>query len=1384
MKQILLFFLLILPFQKAVSGTFHVKLQSSAFQQQFEKFCEGKMKIKKLYIFPKKIENVLNSSTRELEEKLSTYYTITINESSLSPQSLYLLSYVEFVIPTTRLQLSSFGTTTSQHSDDPLIQEQWYLKRIGVPSAWKESTGKGVLIGVIDTGIEENHPDLQKNLWINSKEDINNNGKIDPYASSIELNGVFGDFDGIDNDGNGFIDDVIGYDFVDQDLINSGDYTTRDGYPSDERGHGTSVTGIIASEKDNGIGIAGIANNAKVMTLRAFDITGNGQDDDVAASIIYATLNGVHILNCSFGDVFKSPLVEDAIQFAIANNVVVVVSAGNERASFDRYPANIGGVISVSATTDQDRSASFSSFGNFISLAAPGVNILTTDRNGRYQAFAGTSASAPIVSAVAALVLEKNPNLRPNEIKSLLESSSEDIGTPGWDVLFGAGLVNAKSAVEGANFTLMSIESPQQEQLFLRESTLSIPISISTMNPLFESAELSWGYGNSPSTWNTLYFHNIQFKNKNVAQLLTTNLLDSTIILRLEIKLKNGKTIEHRRKIYLFSKENLELTAYNIFPSYFGAIQELYVHTTYTVPLRNSVERITNGTSIFSTNQLSLTNEHFHKVGFVTDESVNQIFIKGHLPNDSIVFSTSFVSTPSPMPERTVQMLQEKLPPAYICPLIHPMYDNKPTIFLSDFSKGDWGMLRTYTYENGKFTLRDSLLRNWVPRAMGNTNGNQLQEVLVQEFGKTILYEQDEINGNPFANVIFSDTIEQNFWGVGLDDIDGDGKDDIVGFNDSALVVKSFRNNSYSDLYIFPNPSRGSRFSGRKYVFGNFDSDASKEIAYVDFDADISIYEISSSGIKLEYFLERNGIEATQMIASGDLDGDGIDEIVTGFATSERITALRKPTTPFWNFHVFKFKNNSYQIIDTLIISDVRIGGPFSNSISIEQIDLTNKKKILFSMFPYCYIFGLQNEQLQPIGLTFSNSPTVVTLPDKSFLLNRGDSTIQYSLLAPKVLEAPIIFDGFVENQTVATFRWIGNPIFDRYNFVMIDNNSQVLIDTVITTASFVTNVNSFQTYRAIVYGITATNDTSLPSSVFSIVSTPQIEPISVITYSKNSLKVQYNGKISQSNHLPQYYTIVNKETNQRYPVSTANPFGDSLVLLTTYSSLDTGEYTISVLSFRDFFGNPSLEKTIQFNQTKSIIDYNPFFINLSVLRPDKLVLLSFSEKFDWNSVTDLGNYSLQPYGSIEKVVIADSTRVLVTFSQQLAPFASGKTYVITAKNIFNSNRNSLIDSTITAAFVISTSSAENSYFYPNPFVVSKEKIGYFANIPKNSIVEIYTIDGLLKQTLTEKNGNGGIEWDGRGFTGEQLPVGIYVFKVRNESTDWKKSDFKKLLIK
>jgi len=1385
MNSFLFVVLLVLSFEVAYSKDFHIKITKAEYNSTFEAFCKGKFEIKKFYSFPKKVENLQLSTKNSFQDRLDCYYTLSHNNQNVSIQSLYLLSYVEFVIPSTVLSISSISLVNTDFTNDPLFSDQWYLKRIGVPKAWEFSSGVGVLIGVIDTGIEENHPDIKKNLWVNSLEDINKNGQIDPYLFSEEINGVFGDFDGIDNDGNGFIDDVIGYDFVDQDLINSGDYALRDGYPQDERGHGTSVTGIISAERNNEIGVAGIAYNSKVMTLRAFDITGNGQDDDVAAAIVYGVFNGVKVLNCSFGDVYKSPLVEDAIQFALENNVVVVVSAGNERASFDRYPSGIDGVISVSATTNLDKSASFSSFGNYTSLAAPGVNILTADWKKGYQYFSGTSASAPIVSSVAALLLEIKPNLKPIEVKSILEESSEDIGEKGWDIFFGAGLVNAENAVQSVSYSTISIEYPILEQIFIREQIDSIPISISTVTPLFEKSELFWGYGNNPNNWNFISNNQKQVRNKTSNYLRISDIKDSIIILRLVVTLKNGRTLENRKKIILVSKNSIKLVDYSIFPSWYGSMQELYVSTEYTIPLHSTVMRKSISNSFYSSNQNILSNTFYHKVGTISSNSIDEITMKAYLPSDSLVFNTSFSTTALNFPERSIQRNIQSLPPGYVCPKVFPMYDTNTTILINDFSSGTWGTLRTYSFENNSFILKDSLSKNWVPRGMGNTNGNKFNEILVQEFGKTILFEQEMENGSPFAKIIFSDTIEQNFWGVALEDIDGDGFDDIIGFNDSALVVKSFKNNTYIDLYIATNPSKGSSFSGRKYVFGNFDADNNKEIAFVDFDGDLSIFEITSNGIQLEYFLERDGIEGTQMIASGDLDGDGIDDIITGFSTSERITTSRKPTTPFWNFHILKSTNNNeYKIMDTVIVSDVRIGGPFNNAISIEKLDSSNSKKMILSLFPYVYVFGFENNKVKPIGLSFSNSSTITSLNDNSFLVNRGDSIVRYSLTTTPFYESPSIYDAFVENQTDATISWIGNVDFSNYSILVVDNENDIVLDSTVTNTTISFTVAPDKQYRSIVSGITSENVTSLPSSTYSFVSTPQIQVKNVKGLTKNTLLVTYSGRINSNNHQPKFYRLSSKIGNINFPISTSNPFSDSSVLVATYNSIKEVEYILSTASFRDYFGNPTIANSSEGTFTFPTEENKPFFMNYSLLNPDNSVTVGFSEKFDVASTLNLNNYSLHPFGSFSSVTIVDSTIIRLFFSDTFTPFASGKTYFISAKYIENFNLSTQIDTSIKVAFIVSSENAENAYFYPNPFSFSSDSKGFFANIPKDAIIEIYTIDGLLKNRLFEKNGNGGIEWDGRSSTNEILTNGLYVFKVISNTNQFPDSGIKKILIK
>jgi subtilisin len=286
----------------------------------------------------------------------------------------------------------------SPYADAPKLGgNNWGADMINAPTAWNNGhTGQGIIVAVLDTGVDYNHQDLKNNIWINTQEIAGN---------------------GIDDDGNGYIDDIQGWNF---DSSNNN--------VLDNNGHGTHVSGTIAGE-NNGIGVTGIAYNAKIMPVKVLDENGSGSYSSIAKGIYYAVDNGADVLNLSLGGNSSSDAFKSAIEYASSKGVIVVMAAGNSGDSVPSYPARYAydSGIAVGAV---DQNNSFADFSNrsgskeITYVTAPGVDVYSTVPNNEYALYTGTSMAAPHVAGVAALMLSANPNLTESQIRQIMITTS------------------------------------------------------------------------------------------------------------------------------------------------------------------------------------------------------------------------------------------------------------------------------------------------------------------------------------------------------------------------------------------------------------------------------------------------------------------------------------------------------------------------------------------------------------------------------------------------------------------------------------------------------------------------------------------------------------------------------------------------------------------------------------------------------------------------------------------------------------------------------------------------------------------------------------------------------------------------------------------------
>jgi len=254
----------------------------------------------------------------------------------------------------------------------------------------------------------------------------------------------------------------------------------------------------------NGIGVAGLAPGCRLMTLRAGNAGGYLQEDDVVAALLYAWSQGAAVVNMSFGDTVVSPVFQDVVTFLADCGMILVASAGNTGNQVMHYPSAYPGVISVGASTREGYRWPYSNFGAALDLLAPGDSIVTTQMGGGYGAYSGTSLAAPFVTATVGMIRSIRPDLNSAQVRSLLRTSCQDRGRPGWDNEYGAGLLNTADALMSDEVGVSMIDSPVNGSASHPGPVDSIAVTGTAMGNLFDHYQLSLGMGTVPIQWELL----------------------------------------------------------------------------------------------------------------------------------------------------------------------------------------------------------------------------------------------------------------------------------------------------------------------------------------------------------------------------------------------------------------------------------------------------------------------------------------------------------------------------------------------------------------------------------------------------------------------------------------------------------------------------------------------------------------------------------------------------------------------------------------------------------------------------------------------------------------------------------------------------------------
>lgn len=1319
---------------------------------------------------------------------LGDWFTLTLSQDEFAAMQASGL-FTE-IIPNRTYQLDALTYTPNDDS----LNKQWQHRFIQSFRAWDITRGNpNVKVGVIDTGLDFDHPEFDGQTWINTAEDANGNGTYEPWPSNEVRNGLSGDFDNIDGDNNGFVDDVVGFDFVDQPRSPfGGDYLFEDPYPQDDNIHGTAVSGVIHAKADNNIGIAGIAPDCKLVVLRAFAATGGGEDDDISRAIIYAADNGVDVLNLSFGDNYPSQMMHEAIKYAYQRGVVLVSSAGNGSGDNLHYPSNYDEVISVSASTynptnDFESLWPLSSYGLTVDLCAPGADILTTsilDTSSRgiqrYFRTQGTSFAAPMVAAAAALIISEKGKLSPQQIRGILTSTTDDISDEGWDHFTGAGRLNLFKALRSVGSSRVQITSPGNDS---GSALDQVAIKGAVLDPEFLAYHIEYQAGTEgEGEWvSILADQRRQILDDTLTVWRLDTLPEGEYTLRIRLEKTNGFTAEDRiRFIRDLSPAEIDL-------SYHGTCWD-NEERKYLAIFRSSDQ---GNNRIFyrqkgSLNWLSKNFDAQRRTGaFLLDrnelgqgdyefyiENENYAGLIGR--SDTIGFSFS----PVFIPQYGYNEKSYALPAGYYLPKTYDLDgDLQPEVVMSQYDERlSFGQLNSFEFRGGIFVKADSVnFRSiLIPRDLEDVDQDGTYELLATANDSSFLLTQEEFGRLP-SRQIFSDEGQGRFAGR-LANTDLDPQLEIITKDEKDYYVLD--GNDYSQESLLEDNS-GGYFLGiaPRIMVEDLDKDGTNEIIFGDFDGDILIYEFNGSSYERTFLDTTELTRSGNMLTVGDFDGDRVLDFFVATYPDFNENQDKENNQPYMVLRIFSVVNNDrYEVVWQDAIYDVDTER--FNAATAGNLDNDFADELVIGSAPRNYVLDYQGGTYVMDWFYYGAQGTHHMIHDfdgngiGELGMGLGDSTFFFEKKLTNPGPAPVEqLDGIVLGPSGVELNWSASPGASAYEVWRVKdpfNNDIAEVRENFVGTSLIDN--DLEEGTLYLYVLKATNGSQKSGfgAVQFLLPHPRPKLDSAKAISENQLEVFFSENVIAREQDKSKF-LLNENTQANAILQKA--VNSNSLILSFARPFEEGTHEVRVdSSFMD-----SEKAFLQVGSDQTTFEYAADTSSCLILKNweivgDKEAVLYFSSSLDSEIGLDTANYTIQPYGFIKSISWADDKQQAIRVSVgDVRLGALGYAVSITA-DVCTPLGLCTCGEGNTATFSAFKEDLSEVFVYPNPYTQNEYVDGVrFAHLTKQATIEVFTLSGRFVKRMEENDGDGGLEWDLRDNTGKKVKPGVYLYKVSSK---------------